>query len=265
MTYLTLTPDTLPDEHICCAFSDKKCRAGYDAKKRWLTEEFAHGYRFHRLDARGKVFLEYGPGAATWLPVEADNWMMLGCFWVSGKFKKQGHGKALLDHAQNAATTAGLSGLAAVVGRKKFHFSSDGKWLIRQGFREVDRTESGFSLLVRHGDNAGPDGANPDAPLPRFNAAARHGQPATDKGICVYYANRCPFTDYHVEMALRESCAKRGLPLEIHKIDSLEAARAAPSPATIFSLFLDGTFVTTDISACLDSRLDKVLAKARQA
>lgn len=260
MTYLTLTPNTLPDQHICCAFSDRKCGAGYDAKKRWLTDEYARGYRFHRLDARGKVFIEYGPGAKAWLPVEADNWMMLGCFWVSGKFKKQGHGKALLERAQDAAETAGLSGLAAVVGRKKLHFSGDGKWLVRRGFREVDQTESGFSLLVRHGDNA-----HPNSPLPRFNAAAYSGQPATDKGVCVYYSNRCPFTDYHVEMALRESCAKRGLPLDIHKIDSLQAACAAPSPATIFSLFLDGSFLTTDVSACLDNRLDKVLAKARQA
>lgn len=260
MTYLTLTPDTLPDQHICCAFSDKKCRAGYDAKKRWLTEEHAKGYRFHRLDARGKVFIEYGPGAEAWMPVEADNWMMLGCFWVSGKFKQQGHGKALLDHAEEAATAAGLSGLAAVVGRKKLNFSGDGKWLIRQGFREVDQTESGFSLLVRNGSTAGTD-----CTLPRFNTAAHNGKPATDKGVCVYYSNRCPFTDYHVETALHESCAKRGLPLEIHKITSQSDARAAPSPATIFSLFLDGEFITTDISCCLDSRMDKVLSKARRA
>ncbi|MEJ2020779.1 MAG: YoaP domain-containing protein [Maritimibacter sp.] len=47
--------------------------------------------------------------------------------------------------------------------------------------------------------------------------------------------------------------------LNVHKLDSLEAARGAPSPATIFSLFKDGRFVTTDLSACMDSRFDKVV------
>ena len=56
MNYLTLTPETIPDSHICCAISDKKCAESYAAKKNWLSEQYAHGYRFRRLDVRGKVF-----------------------------------------------------------------------------------------------------------------------------------------------------------------------------------------------------------------
>jgi hypothetical protein len=41
----------------------------------------------------------------------------------------------------------------------------------------------------------------------------------------------------------------------------MEQAQAAPTPATIFSLFLDGKFVTTDISVCMDSRFDKIVGK----
>lgn len=50
----------------------------------------------------------------------------------------------------------------------------------------------------------------------------------------------------------------------------MEEAQNAPSPATIFSLFLDRAFMTTDLSVCTDSRFDKVfdyyiniLAKSR--
>jgi len=38
----------------------------------------------------------------------------------------------------------------------------------------------------------------------------------------------------------------------------MEQAQAAPTPATIF-IFLDGRFVTTNVSACMDSKFDKVV------
>lgn len=31
--YITLTEDNIDKEHICCAFSDKKCLEGYESKK----------------------------------------------------------------------------------------------------------------------------------------------------------------------------------------------------------------------------------------
>ena len=83
MGFVTLDPEGIAGSHICCAISDKKCAAGYQAKKSWLTEQYANGFRFHRLDERGKVFVEYGPGETAWMPVEAPNWLVLGCFWVS--------------------------------------------------------------------------------------------------------------------------------------------------------------------------------------
>jgi len=39
----------------------------------------------------------------------------------------------------------------------------------------------------------------------------------------------------------------------------MEQAQIAPTPATIFSLFYNGKFVTTDLSTCMDSRFDKVV------
>ncbi len=255
MTYLTLTPETLTDQHICCAISDKKCAAGYAAKKHWLADEYARGYRFHRLDERGKVFIEYGPGDQSWQPLDAKGWMVLGCFWVSGKFKKQGHGTALLEQVQKDAHAENCHGIATVVGTKKMHFMSDGKWLKKMGFEEVDRLDSGFSLLVNTTKVAASD-------LPRFSKSARAGLSDKATGVHVYYSNRCPFTEHHVTSELSASCAARNLSLSIHKIDSLEKARNSPCPATIFALFRDGQFVTTDISACLDKRFDKVMTKA---
>ena len=59
---------------------------------------------------------------------------------------------------------------------------------------------------------------------------------------------------------LKETAAKRNLPLTIIKLETMEQVQAAPTPATIFSLFYEGKFVTTDISACMDSRFDKAIA-----
>ena len=36
--YIILTEENMAKEHICCAFSDKKCAAGYELKKEWLTK-----------------------------------------------------------------------------------------------------------------------------------------------------------------------------------------------------------------------------------
>ncbi len=78
MTYIILTKDDIQSEHICCAFSDKKCSGSYELKKQWLTREFDNGYIFQRLDERAKVFIEYGPAEKAWVPVTAVNCMMLG-------------------------------------------------------------------------------------------------------------------------------------------------------------------------------------------
>ena len=38
--YITLTKENIANEHICCAFSDKKCKDSYELKKEWLKKEF---------------------------------------------------------------------------------------------------------------------------------------------------------------------------------------------------------------------------------
>ena len=79
--YITLTKENIADEHICCAFSDKKCKDSYELKKAWLKKEFDNGYVFRRIDERAKVFIEYGPAEKAWVPVSAPNYLMINCFY----------------------------------------------------------------------------------------------------------------------------------------------------------------------------------------
>ena len=253
--FIDLNKDNIQSEHICCAISDKKCIDSYQAKKKWLTQEFNNGYVFKRLNERAKVFIEYGPAEKAWLPITANNYININCFWVSGKYKKSGYGKALLNSAIEDARLQNKSGLVTVVGTKKFHFMSDTKWLLKQGFQEVERTSSGFSLLVLKLDQ--------NANNPMFNSSVHSGECTDKKGITVYYSNRCPFAEFHAKESLIETANKRGLSLNVIKLKTMEEAQSAPSPATIFSLFLYGKFITTDISVCMDSRFDKIIDKIK--
>ncbi len=248
-----MTKENIGTEHICCAISDKKCADSYQAKKDWLEKEFSNGYVFRRLDERAKVFIEYGPAENAWVPITAPDYLNVNCFWVSGKYKKSGYGKALLHSAIDDAKSQGKNGLVTVVGTKKFHFMSDTKWLLKQGFVEVERISSGFSLLALKFEESAED--------PSFNESVKSGECSDKEGIVVYYSNRCPFAEFHAKESLVETAEKRNLPLKVIKLKTIEEAQQAPSPATIFSLFLDGKFMTTDLSVCMDSRYDKVIEK----
>lgn len=249
--YITLTKEIIDREHICCAFSDKKCTEGYEKKREWLKKEFDNGYVFRRLDARAKVFIEYAPAERAWIPVDAPNYLMINCFWVSGQYKGKGHAKALLKSAIDDAKAQGKSGLVTVVGTKKFHFMSDTKWLLGQGFETAEKLENGFSLLVLKIDES--------APNPSFKECTRSGECGEKEGLVVYYTNRCPFTDYYVNGSLWVLAQENNIPLKVIKLETMEEAQASPSPATIFSAFYNGKFITTDISICTEKQFMKIL------
>lgn len=253
MTYIDLTAETVAREHICCAISDKKCAAGYEGKRRWLAREFGEGWVFRRLDERAKVFIEYGPAESAWMPVTAPGYLVLGCFWVSGRYKGHGHGKALLQSVVDDAGRQGKAGLVTVVGTSKFHFMSDGKWLLGQGFEVRETIPTGFSLIsLELGER---DGAA------AFSDSVRSGRCPEEQGCVAYYSDRCPYAEYYVTQVLPETCAGRDLKLTTIKLGLREQAQSAPSPATVFSLFLDGRFVTTDLSVCLDGRFDRITGR----
>jgi len=251
--FITLDKSNIDKEYICCAISDKKCKDGYALKKDWLRQEFDNGYVFRRIDARAKVFIEYGPAEKGWVPVDAPNCLLINCFWVSGQYKGQGYGKELLRLAVEDAKTQGKDGLVTVVGTSKFNFMSDTKWLLRQGFEACEKISSGFSLLVKK--------INTKADNPRFKDSVKIGECEDKSGLVAYYSNRCPFTEFHVTNSLTETAKRRKLPLKVIKLDTMERAQSAPTPATIFSLFCNGKFVTTDLSVCVDSRFDKIMEK----
>ncbi len=79
--------------------------------------------------------------------------------------------------------------------------------------------------------------------------------------MAVYYTDRCPYPHYYVQSLLAPLAQNKGIPLKIIKLETLEEARTAPTPATIFTLFYNGKFVTTDLSVCMETRFDKLVKR----
>lgn len=249
--FITLTENNIADEHIWCAFSDKKCKEGYEQKKDWLTKEFQNGFVFRRLNERAKVFIEYVPAEKGWAPIDAPNYLLINCFWVAGQYKGKGYGKALLQSAIDDAIQSGKDGLVTIAGSKKLHYMSDTKWLLRQGFEECQKLPYGISLFIKK--------IKQDANNPTFRESVLMGECDENNGLTVYYSIRCPFTEFYINTILPKTVAKRNIPLNIIKLKTMEQAQSAPTPATIFSIFYNGKFVSNDISLCLDNRFDKIV------
>lgn len=57
MNFIALTKDNIENEHICCAFSDKKSAEGYNAKKQWLENQIENGYVFMKLNEEALRYL----------------------------------------------------------------------------------------------------------------------------------------------------------------------------------------------------------------
>jgi ribosomal protein S18 acetylase RimI-like enzyme len=247
MEIIQLTHQNIEDQHICCAFSDKKCAEGYQKKKAWLKTEFKNGYTFRKLDARGKVFIEYVPIEYSWLPIDGQNFMVINCFWVSGQFKGKGYGKALLNQCKKDA--AKMDGIIAVSSDKKRPFMSDPKFLKKQGFEIIDEAPPFFKLWGYQ--------TNPKANLPQFKSTAKAGACPKKTGIVAYYSDTCPFNDYYINQHLRQYAERKKVPLQIHHIKSQQEGHQMPIPWILSSIFYEGELISIQLKA--DKQLDPLI------
>lgn len=232
-----LTIENIVDEHICCAISDKKSKEGYEAKKEWLKNQFKDGYVFKKLDVRGKVFIEYVPVEKGWVPIDAPDYMLINCFWVSGKYKGHGHGKALYQECVRDAKD--MNGIVIVTGDKKQPFMSEKKFFEKQGFQLCDTAEPYFELWYKP--------FKKNAAVPKFKDCAKKGECDIKEGLSIYYTNACPFTEYYVNTELKKVAENKGVPLTIKKLKTREQAQNHFVPHTIYSVFYNGKFVTQHI------------------
>ena len=236
MEYIKLTQDNLENEHICCAISNNK-DIQVASKKAWLSERLQDGLVFLKSAERGKCFIEYIPAEYAWCPVEADRYMHINCFWVSGSFKGHGYSNDLLYAFISVAKSKFILGLSVISSQKKMPFLSDPKHLLYKGFKVADTAEPSYTLLYLP--------FNENAPVPRFKESAK--RPHTDKqGFVVYYTHGCPFTAKYVPI-VEKFAKEKGIPFESVLIDSTEKAQNAPCVWTNYALFYNGRYISNEI------------------
>ena len=240
MDFITLTKENIDKEHICCAFSDKKSADGYHAKKKWLREQIDKGYVFTKLNERAKVFIEYCPSEIAYLPVNAPNYSVINCFWVSGKYKGNGYGKQLLNICIDDSRKKGKDGIVVLCSDKKRPFMSDKKFFLKHGFELCDTAVPYFELMYLP--------LNGNVVKPEFIQSAKIGVCDDNGGFKVYYSNQCPYMNYYIDIQ-SQIAKENGIRYDEVLIDSKEKAEKNPSPFTIYSLFFKGEFVTQELIA----------------
>ena len=146
MDYIRVTAENLDKEHICCAISNNK-DPQVIAKKTWLADRFKEGLVFLKGNIRGKCFIEYIPAENAWVPINAENYMHINCFWVSGSYKGKGYANELLEQCISDAKDKGKSGITVISSEKKMSFLSDPKYLSYKGFQIADTAEPYFTLM----------------------------------------------------------------------------------------------------------------------
>lgn len=252
MNIIRLREDNLFAEYICCAISSKSTAKGVEAKKEWLSKRFKEGLRFIKLDVKGKVFIEYIPVKNAWVPVDAEGYIFINCFWVSGSFKGKGYGKRLLTACEEDARSQGYKGVVLIVGNKKKPFLSDKAFMLHNGYEVCDTCDPYFELMVKNFDQT--------AIMPSFKQSAKSGMRDDVKGIDIFYTEQCPFTVPYIKL-LDPIIQILDYPVRCHRIDTKEAAQNHFSPLTTYSLFVDGKFYTNEILT--PDKLNKLIVMVR--
>lgn len=192
--------------------------------------------------------MEYAPSEVAYLPIHAPNYMVINCFWVSGKYKSNGYGKKLLEKCIEDSKEKGKDGIVVLCSDKKRPFMSDKKFFLYHSFEKCDIAKPYFELLYFK--------LRDEAAVPKFLETTKNATCEDNGGFRVYYSNQCPYMNYYID--LQSKIAKEeGYVYEKVLINSKDTSIINPSPFTIYSLFYKGKFITQELTA--DKRFRKLI------
>lgn len=232
--YVNITLENIDNEHLCCAIGDPKHQNGVNAKKEWLKERIEEGHVFRKLNAKGKIFIEYAPLEKAWIPVNGKDFLYIYCLWVAGSFKGKGYAKELIEYAIEDAKSKGKSGICTISSKKKKPFLSEKKFFEHYGFKVVDCIGD-YELLS----------LSFNSEEPKFNDNVRKMEVDT-MDFTIYYNKQCPYTANCIK-EIEEYAKENNISLNIIKIDTLEKAKQVPCIFNNWANFKDGKFVSNTL------------------
>lgn len=242
--YINLTLENIDNEHICCAISDKKHQDGVTTKKEWLKNQIKEGHVFRKLNAQGKVFIEYSPLEKAWCPVNGNDFMYIYCLWVAGSFKGNGYGKELLEYAIEDAKSQNKKGICTITSKKKKPYLSEKKFFEKYGFKVVDSIGDYELLSLSFGKEN-----------PEFTKSSRNME-IENKDLTIFYSPQCPFAQNCIKQ-IEEYRDENNVKINIEKIDSLEKAKNVPCIFNNWANFKDGKYLSNLLLN--KNMLDKIL------
>ena len=233
--YINLTLENIETEHVCCAIGDPKHKEGVNNKKEWIKSKLNDGHVFRKLNARGKIFIEYEPIETAWVPISGKNYEYIYCLWVAGSFKGKGIARELLEYAINDSKEKNMSGICTLTSKKKKPFLGEKKFFEHYGFKVVDKIGD-YELLALQFDKSD---------TPKFSETARKME-IDNNEFTIYYSPECPYVEHEVN-ELTEYSNKNNIKITFIKIDSLEKAKNAPCVFNNWANFKDGKFVSNTL------------------
>ena len=246
--WIDLTPENLPNEHLCCIIRTKSAHPGVEVKRAWLAERLQEGHVFRKLDAKQCVFIENAPLETAWVPVEGENYFYIYCLWVQGAPRGQGFGRRLMESCLADARAQGKSGVCMLGAQKQKAWLSDQSFARKFGFQTVD-TAGEYELLALSFDGS----------VPHFAEGARK-QTVPQRGLTVYYTGQCPYSLQRVEK-LREFCAERQIEAQFYHVTALEKAKALPCVFNNWAVFWNGEFQT--VNQIDGAALEKIMGRKK--
>ncbi|MDD3165039.1 MAG: GNAT family N-acetyltransferase [Oscillospiraceae bacterium] len=245
--FINLTPENLASEHLCCIIRSRKPHPGVAAKRHWLAERLGEGHIFRKLHEKASVFIEYAPLETAWVPVVGDNYLYIYCLWVNGESKGKGYGRSLMEYCLADAKAQGKSGVCMLGAKQQKAWLSDQRFAEKFGFKTVDATASGYTLLARSFDGT----------LPQFAAHARTCT-IERKELTIYYTWQCPYVG-HCLQTVRNYCEEREMPLTLIPVETLEQAKKLPCVFNNWAVFYKGSLETVNL--LLDVEILKRICK----
>lgn len=233
--YINLAIENIDNEHICCAIGDPKHQQGVNMKKEWIKTKLQDGHIFRKLNARGKIFIEYEPIETAWCPIVGKNYEYIYCLWVAGSFKGKGIAKELLEYAIKDSKEKGMNGICTLVSKKKKPFIGEKKFFEHFGFKVIDSVEDYELISLSFNDEE----------KPKFSETAK-AMTIDNQNFTIYYSNQCPYVENQIT-ELTEYSKNNNFAIDFIKIDSLEKAKNIPCVFNNWANFYKGKFISNTI------------------
>jgi len=245
---ITVTKENIEQYGAPCFLNPK--HTAHITKKQWIKTELEHGLTIKHLFVEGEKkaigFIEYVQGEHAWRAVDAANYIVIHCIWISpNKYKEKGFGSILLQDCIQDAKKQGSLGVISITSDGSF---IAGKELFeKNGFKQFDQSDR-FELMcyqIKTGKR------------PQFKELKSSLNEL--KGLNLLYSDQCPWASRAI-VEFEDFLTQQKISYTIKKFDTPFEAQNAPSIYATFNVVYEGKLLVDHYVSL--SRFQNILLQA---